>query len=115
MFVAASSSAALRALRAAIGSPPLAISLRYSAAFFLASAPLTLSPTRFHNSVHNAAAGYWTIGANAMAPATAISALQGSFGQGLLESMVQLATGSDAVLLVAYDSTATGPLALSLS
>ena len=77
----------------------------------LASAPLTLSPTRFHNSVHNAAAGYWTIGAHAMAPATAISALEGSFGQGLLEALVQLATGTDAVLLVAYDSTATGPLA----
>ena len=77
----------------------------------LVSAPLTLSPTRFHNSVHNAAAGYWTIGAHAMAPATAISALEGSFGQGLLEALVQLATGTDAVLLVAYDSTATGPLA----
>ena len=77
----------------------------------LASAPLTLSPTRFHNSVHNAAAGYWTIGAHAMAPATAISAWGGSFAQGLLEALVQLATGTDAVLLVAYDSTASGPLA----
>ncbi|MEJ0008028.1 MAG: beta-ketoacyl synthase chain length factor [Steroidobacteraceae bacterium] len=27
----------------------------------LARAPLTLSPTRFHNSVHNAASGYWSI------------------------------------------------------
>ena len=77
----------------------------------LVSAPLTLSPTRFHNSVHNAAAGYWTIGAHAMAPATAISALDHSFGQGLLEALVQLATGTDAVLLVAYDSAATGPIA----
>ena len=77
----------------------------------LASAPLTLSPTRFHNSVHNAAAGYWTIGARAMAPTTAISALEASFGQGLLEALVQLATGTDAVLLVAYDAAASGPLA----
>ena len=38
----------------------------------LATAPLELSPTRFHNSVHNAAAGYWTIAAGAMEPATAM-------------------------------------------
>ncbi len=77
----------------------------------LASEPRTISPTRFHNSVHNAAAGYWTIGAGAMAPATAISAYDASFAQGLLEALAQLATGSDAVLLVGYDSSAKGPLA----
>ena len=77
----------------------------------LASDPHSLSPTRFHNSVHNAAAGYWTIGAGAMAPATAISAYDASFAQGLLEALAQLATGTDAVLLVGYDSAATGPLA----
>ena len=77
----------------------------------LATDPRSISPTRFHNSVHNAAAGYWTIGAGAMTAATAISAYDASFGQGLLEALVQLATGSDAVLLVGYDGTATGPLA----
>ena len=76
----------------------------------LVDAPQTLSPTKFHNSVHNAAAGYWTIGAGAQAPATAISAYDASFAQGLLEALVQIATGSEAVLLVAYDGTATGPL-----
>jgi hypothetical protein len=76
----------------------------------LASEPRTISPTRFHNSVHNAAAGYWTIGAGAMAPATAISAYDASFAQGLLEALAQLATGTDAVLLVGYDGAATGPL-----
>ena len=77
----------------------------------LATDPRSISPTRFHNSVHNAAAGYWTIGAGAMTPATAISAYDASFAQGLLEALVQLATGSEAVLLVGYDGTATGPLA----
>ena len=77
----------------------------------LASEPCTVSPTRFHNSVHNAAAGYWTIGAGAMQPATAISAFDATFAQGLLEAMAQLAVGSEAVLLVGYDSYATGPLA----
>jgi len=76
----------------------------------LANEPRTISPTRFHNSVHNAAAGYWTIGAGAMAPATAISAYDASFAQGLLEALAQLATGTDAVLLVGYDGAATGPL-----
>ena len=77
----------------------------------LATDPGSISPTRFHNSVHNAAAGYWTIGAGAMTATTAISAYDASFGQGLLEALVQLATGTEAVLLVAYDGTATGPLA----
>jgi len=72
--------------------------------------PRTISPTKFHNSVHNAAAGYWTIGNGCMAAATAISAYDASFAEGLLEAMVQLATGSEAVLLVGYDTQATGPL-----
>ncbi|HEY5614162.1 MAG TPA: beta-ketoacyl synthase chain length factor [Lysobacter sp.] len=73
--------------------------------------PRTVSPTRFHNSVHNAAAGYWTIGAGAMQPATAISAYDATFAQGLLEAMVQLAAGHEAVLLVGYDGGSAGPLA----
>jgi len=70
----------------------------------------TISPTRFHNSVHNAAAGYWTIGAGAMQATTAISAYDATFAQGLLEAMVQLAAGNEAVLLVGYDGTSVGPL-----
>lgn len=76
----------------------------------LASEPQAMSPTRFHNSVHNAAAGYWTIGAGAMAPTTAVSAYRGSFAQGLLEALVQLDDGAEAVLLVAYDAGGTGAL-----
>ncbi|HEY0334652.1 MAG TPA: beta-ketoacyl synthase chain length factor [Stenotrophomonas sp.] len=76
----------------------------------LASEPQSMSPTRFHNSVHNAAAGYWTIGAGALAPATAISAYRASFAQGLIEALGQLADGAEAVLLVAYDAGGTGAL-----
>jgi hypothetical protein len=76
----------------------------------LASEPQSLSPTRFHNSVHNAAAGYWTIGAGCHAPATAISSHDASFAQGLLEAMAQLAAGAEQVLLVAYDGAAPGPV-----
>lgn len=72
--------------------------------------PRAISPTKFHNSVHNAAAGYWTIGAGCVQPATAISAYDATFAQGLVEALVQVCTGSEAVLLVAYDTPSTGPL-----
>ena len=77
----------------------------------LAGTPSDISPTRFHNSVHNAAAGYWTIGTGCLQPATALSAYRGTFAQGLLEALAQLHAGSAAVLLVAYDTSARGPLA----
>lgn len=77
----------------------------------LASDPRQVSPTRFHNSVHNAGAGYWTIGSGCMAAATALSAYRGSFAQGLIEAAALLAAGDPQVLLVAYDAEASGPLA----
>lgn len=77
----------------------------------LAERPEELSPTRFHNSVHNAASGYWTIGAGCAEASTAISAWQCSFAAGLLEAAVQALTEQRPVLLVAYDAAASGPLA----
>jgi hypothetical protein len=76
----------------------------------LASDPGAVSPTKFHNSVHNAAAGYWTIGAHCMQATTAISAYDASFAEGLLEALMQLAAGAEAVLLVGYDTGSIGPL-----
>ncbi len=76
----------------------------------LAIDPRAVSPTKFHNSVHNAAAGYWTIGAGCMQAANAISAYDASFAEGLIDALAQLAEGTDAVLLVGYDTGATGPL-----
>ena len=77
----------------------------------LASEPTAISPTKFHNSVHNAAAGYWTIGNGCVEPTTAISSFDASFAQGLLEALVQLRAGAPAVLLAAYDAPSVGPLA----
>src|SRR5690606_29868165 len=77
----------------------------------LAGDPREISPTKFHNSVHNAAAGYWTIGVGCTRPATALSSGDASFALGLLEALSQLASGEPAVLLAAYDNQATGPLA----
>ncbi|MDE2083932.1 MAG: beta-ketoacyl synthase chain length factor [Xanthomonadaceae bacterium] len=76
----------------------------------LARAPLEVSPTKFHNSVHNAAAGYWTIASGCMRASTAVSAGAASFGAGLLEAAVRAGGESEPVLLVAYDIAASGPL-----
>jgi hypothetical protein len=76
----------------------------------LAGAPETLSPTKFHNSVHNAAAGYWTIGTGCMAATTAISAYDCSFAQGMLEAATQSREAGGPILLVVYDGESRGPL-----
>jgi len=77
----------------------------------LARTPTLISPIRFHNSVHNAAAGYWTIGTGCYQPYTALTAFGDTFGEGLLEALTQAACGDRATLLVAYDIEARGPLA----
>jgi hypothetical protein len=77
----------------------------------LAQAPTQLSPTKFHNSVHNAAAGYWTIATGCTQPYTALSARACTFAAGLLEALVQSQCDAPAVLYVAYDIQACGPLA----
>jgi hypothetical protein len=77
----------------------------------LAKTPTLVSPIRFHNSVHNAAAGYWTIATGCMKPYTAVSAHSYTFGQGLLESAAQVMCEETPVLYVAYDIEARGPVA----
>ncbi|MBT2333342.1 beta-ketoacyl synthase chain length factor [Variovorax paradoxus] len=76
----------------------------------LATDPTVLSPTRFHNSVHNAAVGYWTIGTGCMAASNSVSAYENSFAAGLLEAAVQCAADQSPVLLVGYDTPTVGPL-----
>jgi len=76
----------------------------------LATDPTVLSPTRFHNSVHNAAVGYWTIGTGCMAASNSVSAFEFSFATGLLEAAVQCAADHSPVLVVGYDTPTVGPL-----
>ena len=52
----------------------------------LASDQRELSPTRFHNSVHNAPAGYWSIATQSREPSTSLSHDDESFQAGLLEA-----------------------------
>lgn len=77
----------------------------------LAREPLELSPTRFHNSVHNAAAGYWTIAVGCRAASSAVSAGRASFGAGLLEAASQVLGNGGAVLLACADTVGAGPMA----
>jgi hypothetical protein len=76
----------------------------------LAADPKLLSPTRFHHSVHNAASGYWAIGSGSPAASTALAAADHSFATGLLEALTQCAADAQPVMLVAYDTEATGAL-----
>ena len=66
----------------------------------LAENPELLSPTQFHNSVHNAATGYWTIATAAHSPATAISAFTYSASMAFFEAAIQAAEEDLPVLLV---------------
>jgi hypothetical protein len=77
----------------------------------LAADPLLLSPIKFHNSVHNAAVGYWTIGTGCMAASNSLTAYESTFASGLLEAAAQCAADQRAVLLAGYDMPAVGALA----
>ena len=76
----------------------------------LVTAPREVSPTRFHNSVHNAAAGYWCIAAGTHEPSTSLCAHDASFAAGLLESATQVTVDDAVVVLVAYDHPYPAPL-----
>jgi Beta-ketoacyl synthase, N-terminal domain len=76
----------------------------------LAAPERLVSPTRFTNSVHNAAAGYWHIAAASRAPSTSLAAFDASFCAGLLEAAVQCAANNVPVLLVAADVPYPEPL-----
>lgn len=90
----------------------------------LAAEPRTISPTKFHNSVHNAATGYWSIGTESHAPANAVSGYQDSGALALLESAIQVAEEDIPVLFTLqemapptpFQSVYSGrqPLAISL-
>ena len=62
-----------------------------------------VSPTDFHNSVHNAASGYWSIAAACRQPTTAVGGYDGSFAMGLLEAAALVHGDGFGVLLVAFD------------
>ena len=76
----------------------------------LASDDRHISPTRFHNSVHNAAPGYWGIATGAMTPISVLAAADASFGAGLLELLAAVAANRTGTLLIACDTPYPEPL-----
>lgn len=76
----------------------------------LATPERTVSPTLFHQSVHNAAAGYWGIATAGQQSSTALSCYDDSFAAGFLEAMTVVCVEQCPVLLVAYDLAVPSPL-----
>lgn len=69
----------------------------------LSESQRVVSPTDFHNSVHNAPAGYWSIAAQAKLPSTSLSAANASFSAALLEAAALVLEEAHDCLLLAYD------------
>lgn len=69
-----------------------------------------VSPTQFHNSVHNAPSGYYSIAMSAKLGASSIARGPWSFAAGLLNAAAQVNTDALAVLYVCYDSPSPEPL-----
>jgi hypothetical protein len=76
----------------------------------LASSEREISPTRFHNSVHNAPAGYWSIATRSQAASTSLCRHDASFAAGLLDAAAQVAVDGQAVALISFDQPYPEPL-----
>src|SRR6188508_2607426 len=76
----------------------------------LATTERIISPTLFHQSVHNTAAGYWGIATAGQQSSTALSCYDDSFAAGLLEAATVVCVEQRPVLLVAYDLVVPEPL-----
>lgn len=69
------------------------------------------SPTLFHNSVHNAPAGYWSIAVQSQNHTTSLAAGASSFAAGLLCAYTQMESEKHPILLAAYDQPLQGSMA----
>jgi predicted hotdog family 3-hydroxylacyl-ACP dehydratase len=69
-----------------------------------------VSPTQFHNSVHNAPSGYYSIAMNAKLAATSICRGEWSFAAGLLSAAAQAVADNVPVIYVCYDSPLPSPV-----
>jgi hypothetical protein len=69
-----------------------------------------ISPTRFHNSVHNAPSGYWAIATGSHQASISLSAYDDTFISALVEAMAMVEVEHNKVLLVAYDIKPPFPL-----
>jgi len=80
----------------------------------LADNPHYMSPTDFHNSVHNAAVGYWAIAAGSRHGSTSLTAAEETFPAALLKAAMQAVSGAAPVLLCIYEVPFPSPLDVQL-
>jgi hypothetical protein len=76
----------------------------------LATTEREISPTRFHNSVHNAPAGYWSIATRSQESSTSLCCHDFSFAAGLLDVAAQVAIDGKPAALITYDQPYPDPL-----
>lgn len=69
-----------------------------------------VSPTQFHNSVHNAPSGYYSIAMNAQRAASSVCRGEWSFAAGMLNAAAQAVADQLPVLYVCYDSPLPSPM-----
>lgn len=69
----------------------------------LAEPARQISPTDFHNSVHNAASGYWSIAVQSRLPSSTICAYDASFAASLIDAATTAIVDGLDTLLVVYD------------
>lgn len=69
-----------------------------------------VSPTQFHNSVHNAAAGYWSIGTGNRHTSISIAAGKATFGAGLLRAVTMVMSERRPTVFVVSDHPMPGLL-----
>ena len=69
-----------------------------------------MSPTQFHNSVHNAAAGYWSIGTASNRPATCLGCHDWTFAASLMKAVAECQAEREPVLLCVYDVPMPSPV-----
>jgi hypothetical protein len=70
-----------------------------------------VSPTQFHNSVHNAAAGYWSIATGSHQPASCLAGHDSTAAAALLKAMASVHVERQPILLCVYDVPMPEPLA----
>ncbi len=76
----------------------------------LATPERIVSPMRFHNSVHNAPGGYWSIASGSMQPSSSLCASINTFAAGLVEAATQCLVEGVPVLLAVFDTPFPEPL-----
>ena len=84
--------------------------LQALAAVPASGAPPPISPTQFHNSVHNAVAGYWAMGAGSMQPMTCLGAHDDTLAAALLKALAEVSVERVPVLCCVYDVPVPPPL-----